>query len=545
MGFNLQSLFQQVMQSVQPAYQQAVAQAQAAPAAPSQQQGRYEWSPDHSSFIDRKEYPNAVWRDADQGGGSEGAQGSAAGWYSYNEGGSGSEGYTPPSYTKLDVPATTFNRLKEAGLWDLKDPNSDTWKYLKVAGTTPNDAAYGRWADPQHDPDALYRALSNAGLMDVSQKNPQLVSDNARAMLDGLNPQFVDQFAQAASNNAAGYWDSIKNNDAITFKNFSNDLGDAARVYRDMFTQTPLGVAAIAFTGGALSAGAGTGAGEVAGSTMGGATGALGTAEASGVLGSAFQFGDVAAGVGAGVGAEATGALGPGGIEDFASGGGTGLGTEGLDLTGLEGFTPNEMGVPELTDFANTPAGATPPGVDSSIFGEEPGAFADQNIGTEFNTQSGISPNADQFVNTNPESQLFDGSGMDQYGYSGEVAPETMAAPNPTGKGLLESSLDWANKNPFVAGMGLQIGGGLLKGIGDNQTAKEVTERKIEGEKELQAQKTAEQLALEEERRKKIQSGSYFDAKVPIKPSGQPLRRPDGSLVYPNTPQPLLASRIA
>lgn len=562
MGFNLMAILQQALaqqaqaqpaiEPLQPLQPPAAAPAPA-PAAPAQPQSQYEWSPGHESFIDRNQYPNAQWMPADPGGGSEGAPGHPAGWYTpggYDS--SGTEGgYTQPQL--VDDGRRTYWDLKNAGLWNLKDANSDTWKFLQ--------AQAGNAGDVKSDPNALYKALAGVGLaqaaMGRNEAGQQQIEAAYREALDGLNPQFVDSMAKAAGENTMGYWTASKQAEG---QGFMKDLGDVGNVYRDMFTQTPLGVALGAYMLAPVAAGAAAGAGEGVAATAGyagqGALAGLGPVAGGATVGGGLaalgggNLEDIAKGAGLGaaggaVAGELAGDTGTG-MEDLAVGGSGEFMPDEFDLTGLEGFTPNEMGTPQLTDFTNPQAGpAAPQGFDdSTIFGEEPGAFADTNIGTEFNQQAGITPNADQFVNTNPEGQLFDNGGMDQYGYSGEASPETMAAPNPTGKGLLDSTLDWANKNPFVAGAGLQVAGGLLKGVGDNQTAKDIQERKIQGEKELQAQKTAQQLALEEERRKKIQAGSYFDAKIPFRPSGQPLRRPDGSLVYPSN-SPLLASRVA
>src|SRR3954463_12363217 len=112
-----------------------------------------QWSPDYSSFTTTA---GAQWMPIDYGGGSEGGGGHLAGWYTpggYDS--SGTEGgYTQPQL--VDDGRRSYWDLKNAGLWNLTDPNSDTWKYLQ---------AQSGGGDVKTDPNALYRALSSgAGL---------------------------------------------------------------------------------------------------------------------------------------------------------------------------------------------------------------------------------------------------------------------------------------------------------------------------------------------------------------------------------------------
>lgn len=103
--------------------------------------------------------------------------------------------------------------------------------------------------------------------------------------------------------------------------------------------------------------------------------------------------------------------------------------------------------------------------------------------------------------------------------------------------GIINSALNFAKANPLVTVAGAQLGAGIIGGIGNNITQNQLMDKKIQADKDLLAQKTAEEEKLAEWRRRFIQGGSYFDAKMPFGPAtaggGSPgLRRPDGTPVY-------------
>lgn len=100
--------------------------------------------------------------------------------------------------------------------------------------------------------------------------------------------------------------------------------------------------------------------------------------------------------------------------------------------------------------------------------------------------------------------------------------------------GILGDIWQWAKDHPGPAATIAGTAMGAIGGIGKGALEYSAVEKKIAADKALLSQKTQEQLALEAGKRAAIKSGSYFDAAVPVKPSGQPLRRPDGSLVYQN-----------
>lgn len=241
----------------------------------------YQWAPDYSSFINTDQYPGAAWRPADYGGGSEGAAPTAAGWYTGGGYNSDSGGFDP--YTSVGAENPSYWSLKDAGLWNLNDPNSDTWKFLQSAGGG---------GDVRTDPNALAHALmyggqlGQAALSRDSQGRAQ-VEGAYKEALNGLNPEFVNKFSNAIGGATEGYWTASKQAEG---QGFAKDIGDTASTLKDMFTQTPLGVALIAATGGA-AAGAMGGAAEGGAAAGATAVGAETGAAASGGLGSMIGSG--------------------------------------------------------------------------------------------------------------------------------------------------------------------------------------------------------------------------------------------------------------
>jgi hypothetical protein len=173
----------------------------------------YVWAPDYSTFIDRTKYPNAFWVDADPGGGSEGAPPRAGGFYEPGErrdddggprlikpwgaGGYDSEG----GDTSTNKP--NYRILKDAGLWNLSDPNSGVWKFLKRNA--------GPFGDPQTNDKALMWALESVGATGPSGSNLAAgYEQSVRDALAGLDPQFVNQFASSAAQANQHYRDSLR-----------------------------------------------------------------------------------------------------------------------------------------------------------------------------------------------------------------------------------------------------------------------------------------------------------------------------------------------
>lgn len=96
---------------------------------------------------------------------------------------------------------------------------------------------------------------------------------------------------------------------------------------------------------------------------------------------------------------------------------------------------------------------------------------------------------------------------------------------------LLDQALKYAKDNKELTSGLMQIGGGLLKGIGENKQQ----DKKIQAQKDLENQKLQNQMELQNFLRRFTQSGSYFDSALPFKPGAPVLRRPGGQPVYTST----------
>lgn len=150
---------------------------------------------------------------------------------------------------------------------------------------------------------------------------------------------------------------------------------------------------------------------------------------------------------------------------------------------------------------------------------------------------------ADTGVATSPnEALVYPDSGETTTGFTQTSSVQTPNSPTTTPqapssnvnvnenstKGLVDSIMNWGSKNPWQAAGLLQVAGG----IGQNITQNEIMDKRVEGDKALLAQKTEEERKAAENKRKLIQSGSYFTGSIPIAGGDKVLRRPDGTLVY-------------
>lgn len=480
----------------------------------------YRWGSDYSTFIDADKYPDAVWKDADPGGGSEGAPSRAGGFYTPDSW--GSEGQSPGRLitpfndrgTDSEGGPTADNKvsyqiLKDAGLWNLGDLNSPTWKFL--SGGQPGSL--------QNNPSALLNAL--VGLGEFSAENPQALARSEtqlREMMAGLNPTFINQAVPAVKQYLQSYEANRHTREGNTFGNFFGDMGDSfSDLMKDLVI--PFVVSAVAMYFGA--SGAGAAAGGAAGA------GAAGAAEGAGA-------GAVAEGAGAGL-AETFGISTPADLaavsDSLASAGASSPGAFSMpaavpqSAAALEGMGLTQTGAGVFENLGNTAAfGGALGGGGLVETASGPTSFPGEPTGQD-GGPTGL-PGAVVGGDTPPTN--FPGEPTGQPG-----GPTGLPAPQ-TSPGIIDSVLKFGNQNPFLTSGLLQLGGGIFQGIANNKTANDVVDKRIAAEKELEASKLENAKALEEWKRTFIQGGSYFDSRIPFKAPAQPrqLRRPDGSLVH-------------
>lgn len=130
-----------------------------------------------------------------------------------------------------------------------------------------------------------------------------------------------------------------------------------------------------------------------------------------------------------------------------------------------------------------------------------------------------------------------DAGAFDQWGsrVSGEPFADVMGVSGQpaASKGVISGAMDFAKENPLLAFGAMSVGAGAVSGVGQYMVQKELQKDRIAAEKEMQAKKLEDAQALEEWKRRFTQAGSYFDARIPVRPRpGAVLRRPDGSPVY-------------
>lgn len=100
-------------------------------------------------------------------------------------------------------------------------------------------------------------------------------------------------------------------------------------------------------------------------------------------------------------------------------------------------------------------------------------------------------------------------------------------------RGLIGSAMDFAKANPMLSAAALQVGGGMLAGAGNQANQRQMLDKKISADRDLERQRQQQAIELEEWKRRFAQSGSYFDALIPFKRSANPgLTRPGGAPVF-------------
>jgi hypothetical protein len=196
---------------------------------------RYQWAPDYSSVIDLDANPGAYW-DAGKPGRTtfDGWDpGREAGWFLatggsvFDAGARGGEGeyrdaskrigslfeVWDPSHPVggdgfnngygawVGKPGSKAGVLKQAGLWNLSDRNSDTYRFLNGIS-----APWG--GNVLSNPDAMWRALQSAYMTDgtdagIAARDQNIYNDLVAA---GFNPQYAASIRDASG----GYTASVK-----------------------------------------------------------------------------------------------------------------------------------------------------------------------------------------------------------------------------------------------------------------------------------------------------------------------------------------------
>jgi hypothetical protein len=211
-----------------------------------------------------------------------------------------------------------------------------------------------------------------------------------------------------------------------------------------------------------------------------------------------------------------------------AAGAGTAAGTEAAALYGAGG----EFGAGAATygAGAGAAAGTTAPGIAAELTAEQwaAGLTAEQIAGTAALPAASGAAIADTAVGAvapaaTPSASVPISSTT---GTTTLLPGEVAASQSP---GIINSMMNWAEANPLLTASILNIGGGVLKGMGDQK----MQEERLQHEKDQTAQKFEDSKALEEWKRRFIQGGSFFDVKMPFAAPAQQrqLRRPDGTLV--------------
>lgn len=223
-------------------------------------------------------------------------------------------------------------------------------------------------------------------------------------------------------------------------------------------------------------------------------------------------FGGAAAGAGGGAGA-AEGAAGTAGA------------AEGAYVTGASGELA-AGGSAAYAGGAETVAGAAATSGATELTAEQwaAGLTSEQMAGTAALPGGAYSTAAMDVPAASSTAPAASGAAS-----TGAAAPAGSAPAAANSPGLIEGVMNWAEANPTLTAGLLNIGGGILKGIGDQKRH----EQTLEHLDRQRAQQLEDSKALEEWKRRFIQGGSFFDVLMPFRAPEQPrqLRRPDGSLV--------------
>lgn len=292
-----------------------------------------------------------------------------------------------------------------------------------------------------------------------------------------------------------------------------------------------LAVAAAPFAIGAMTGTLGEGGlGAFAGTDAAGAAGATGATTGAATTGAATAAGTgAAADMGAGTGLTAGSTIG---LAAPAAPTVAGMGGTGLTTAAAGGGTLAAGGV-VAPDFAASllAPGLTGAGTAGLISGAMNPASQNYSIlGAPDTPAAAATPTTTAAGGNQAAAQLgakLSAGDLGDLGGIGGAAGSDVAAATITGDvasgGLLTQALAWAKANPQLATGIVTTLGGLLKGIGDAQSASDLLDKQL-----------ALKEALQQWQRQFVQSGSYWDAKINMRPaaSKKPLTRPGGAPVY-------------
>lgn len=247
-------------------------------------------------------------------------------------------------------------------------------------------------------------------------------------------------------------------------------------------------------------------------------------------------------------------------LTDYLALDAAGLGAGALGAGALGAAAPEAATAAELTGSFGGFDSAALAGSDMSITSATDSMLSDFLGGNLAETATGVSARPESMLVAQSGSTMTDvGAGLlgdaapsmtDPLaaGWEGAVADsatqnaalELANAGAGGGGGLLNSAANWVEKHPVLTVAGLQLGGSVLKGIGDSNRQ----ENQQSHERELFERRIEAARQAEEDKRAAIQSGSYFDPRLRVRPGAdRVLRRPDGTPVY--GPRGLLQTQVA
>lgn len=391
----------------------------------------------------------------------------------------------------------TYQALKDAGMWDLADPNSQTWQWI--------DERYGSGLGGHERPRAQALALA---LFDL--KVPE--SEYAAAF-QGVSQEELQQVQAEIEAINKRREEAAKDQ-------------DWTEKYLEPLVN-PLTLAALAFgyLPGAVEAGTAAGAAGAAGATgsvSGAELASLIEAGTAGFEGAALEAAALSGG--SAIYSTATGAL-----QGLGSATGVTPFDPGTDFTSqaMKSALDNPIAQPSASLVKDVTGVTTNP--NELLVADSGQTMTDVGPGLLDGEATGITDFASEGFGSG-EAGMYGGADGLGVGFGAGSPAAVTAGASP---GIIDSVLQWGSKNPLLASTALQLTGGIIGGIGNNITANDIADKNIQAAKELQEMKLQQEKELLEWKRRFTQEGSYFDARVPIRPgANKQLRRPDGTPVY-------------